>query len=77
MFAKLSVVLIAFAIAAPASFAGQQHGRDSVYATAGTNGGLPKSGGVVTRNGRDSVYAYDAKPSKPVSIVLTNRPGRA
>jgi hypothetical protein len=77
MFGKLSVVLIACAIAAPASFAGQQNGRDSVYATSATTSTLPSSGAVVTRNGRDSVYAHDAKPSTKISVELTKRFGRA
>jgi hypothetical protein len=77
MFGKLSVALIAFAIAAPASFAGQQNGRDSVYATTATKSSLPSSGAVATRNGRDSVYAHDAKPTTKISVELPKRFGRA
>ena len=73
MNAKLIVAVIAAVIAAP-SYAGQQFGRDSVYATAGS---APTSQPYVAtaehRFGRDSVYAtqgpiINREPVKTVAV---------
>ena len=76
MFAKLNFALIATLIALPA-FAGQQFGRDSVYADhAGT---APATNTAATANilGRDSVYAFGKKTTTPINVAVTLKPGRA
>ena len=76
MFAKLNFALIATLIALPA-FAGQQFGRDSVYAD--RTGTAPATSTAATANtlGRDSVYAFGKKGTTPITIAVSLKPGRA
>ena len=76
MFAKLNFALIATLIALPAA-AGQQFGRDSVYAD--NQASAPKTTTAATANvlGRDSVYAFGKKATTPISVAVTFKPGRA
>jgi hypothetical protein len=76
MFAKLNLALIAALIALPA-IAGQQLGRDSVYA--GHAASTPTASTLATAKtlGRDSVYAFGKRPTTPVTIAVTFKPGRA
>lgn len=78
MNAKFIVVLTATLIAAPA-FAGQEFGRDSVYATPGTPTSKPLAGAPVARFGRDSVYATQSVGQKQQVKVgaVTYKAGRA
>lgn len=62
--------------------AGQQFGRDSVYATPGTPTFSSKSGPVagIVRPGRSSVYVGDVPAPRPVNPVAAStlvKPGRA
>jgi hypothetical protein len=78
MNAKLIVVLTAALIATPA-FAGQQFGRDSVYAAPGLPTSKPQASASVARFGRDSVYATQgAGPKHEVKVgAVTYKAGRA
>jgi hypothetical protein len=76
MFAKFNLALIAALIALPA-IAGQQLGRDSVYA--GHAASTPTASTLATAKalGRDSVYAFGKKASTPINLAVTFKPGRA
>jgi hypothetical protein len=76
MFTKFNLVLIAALIAVPA-LAGQQLGRDSVYA--GHEASTPTASTLATAKtlGRDSVYAFGKRATTPVTAAVTIRPGRA
>ncbi len=78
MNAKLIVVLTATLIAAPA-FAGQEFGRDSVYASQSFPTSKPQAGAYVARFGRDSVYATQSVgPKQEVKVgAVTYKAGRA
>jgi uncharacterized protein YdeI (BOF family) len=78
MNAKLIVVLTATFIAAPA-FAGQEFGRDSVYATHSAPTSQPLAGASVARFGRDSIYATQTvSPKQEVKVgTVTYKFGRA
>ena len=76
MFRKLNLALIAALIALPA-VAGQQLGRDSVYA--GHKASTPVASTLATAKvlGRDSVYAFGKRATTPVTMAVTFKPGRA
>ena len=77
MNAKLSIALLATLIAFPA-FAGQQFGRDSVYATHTAAKPAPANAAAPQRFGRDSVYATGSHLSAPVTVANTvHKFGRA
>jgi hypothetical protein len=75
-----TVVFIAASAFAASAFAGQQHGRDSVYASAAAPAAKKYPDGIAAspRYGRDSVYSL-GKPVRgtPVVADLTERFGRA
>jgi len=78
MNAKLIVLLTATFMAAPV-FAGQEFGRDSVYATKSVPTSQPLAGASAARFGRDSVYATQtAGPKQEVKVgTITYKFGRA
>jgi hypothetical protein len=82
---KVKLIAAAAALALLGStnvFAGQQFGRDSVYATPGAPTYSSKSSAVagVIRPGRSSVYVGDVPAPRPPSKMVTSivpKPGRA
>lgn len=76
MFAKLNFALIAALIALPAA-AGQQFGRDSVYAGNQASAPRTSTAATVTVLGRDSVYAFGKKATTPINVAVSFKPGRA
>jgi hypothetical protein len=79
MNAKLILAVIA-ALAAVPSYAAQQFGRDSVYATPGVSTNMPSVVVPVVRFGRDSVYATQGPivQRQPVTTTaVAYKPGRA
>jgi hypothetical protein len=82
MNAKFYIALVAVLVAAPASYAAQPFGRDSVYVTPGTHVSKAQPGPAVAGFGRDSVYATQGVGSKPTSTNIrqtevTYKAGRA
>ncbi len=83
MNAKLIASAVALALLGSLNvYAGQQFGRDSVYAAPGTPTYSSKSSAVAgaIRPGRSSVYVGDVPASRPASTVATSivpKPGRA
>jgi hypothetical protein len=81
MNAKLSIALVAALVAAPAAYAAQPFGRDSVYVTPGTHVSKADTGPAITRFGRDSVYGTQAASPRPMRAVrqteVTFKAGRA
>jgi uncharacterized membrane protein YfbV (UPF0208 family) len=76
MFAKLTFALIATLIALPA-FAGQQFGRDSVYADRQASAPAINTAATANVLGRDSVYAFGTKATTPITVAVSTKPGRA
>jgi hypothetical protein len=83
MNAKLIAAAVALGLLGSVNVhAGQQFGRDSVYATPGTTSYSSKSNAVagVIRPGRSSVYVGDVpapRPAGPVATSIVPKPGRA
>jgi hypothetical protein len=81
MNAKLSIALVAALVVAPAAFAAQPFGRDSVYITPNTHVSKADKGPAVTRFGRDSVYITQRTAPRPAPAIkqteVTYKAGRA
>jgi hypothetical protein len=81
----MNTKLIGFAVAlallgSTSVFAGQNSGRDSVYATPGSHASKSTAVATTTRHGRSSVYVGDVKGSVSKSTVagtVVFKPGRA
>jgi hypothetical protein len=83
MNAKLIASAVALALLGSVNvYAGQQFGRDSVYAAPGAAYYSSRSSGVAgaIRPGRSSVYVSDVpapRPASPVTAAVMVKPGRA
>ena len=81
MNAKLIGFAVAFALLGSTNaFAGQNSGRDSVYATPGSHASKSTAAATTIRQGRSSVYVGDVKAPVSKSTVadtVTFKPGRA
>lgn len=81
MNAKLSIALVAALVAAPAAYAAQPFGRDSVYVTPHSHFSKGDKGVAVTRFGRDSVYITQGAAPRPAPAIrqteVTYKAGRA
>jgi hypothetical protein len=82
MSAKLIVSAVALALLGSVNvYAGQQFGRDSVYAAPGpTYSSRPSGVAGVIRPGRSSVYVSDVpapRPASPMTAAVMVKPGRA
>jgi len=81
----MNAKLIGFAVAlallgSTNAFAGQNSGRDSVYATPGSHSSKPTAVAAHTRHGRSSVYVGDVQAPVSKSTVADTvafKPGRA
>lgn len=75
-----ATIAIALAVLSTQAFAGQQLGRDSVYASTARTGSASPAG-VADRHGRDSVYAMgnsvQGTPVQSVNADVLKRHGRA
>ncbi|HTS54928.1 MAG TPA: hypothetical protein VMH26_16780 [Burkholderiales bacterium] len=76
---KPIVALCVALVAAPACFAAERFGRDSVYATQNVPASKVATGVSLQRHGRDSVYATQiVGPKQDIKVgVVLDRPGRA
>jgi hypothetical protein len=75
-----SLTLAAALFAATSAFAGQPHGRDSVYANPGVTLPSAKVAKTSPGNGRGTVTAYDLPaptPKDKSNFAASPRPGRA
>jgi hypothetical protein len=68
-----AIFALALAVLSTQAFAGQQFGRDSVYASASRMTGASSRAGAADRHGRDSVYALGkAVQGTPVQSAKVN-----